>query len=231
MTKLRPAFDKQGTVTAGNASGLNDGAAAVVLMSVFWFMMPCLLGLVYYTFAWLPTALLSSLGGDSRERARRLQYKMSTAGDSEAAARGIAPLARIVSWAQAGVDPKVMGTGPIPAVRLAVRARAYGNCSGSQVDKRDWMVPCARHVHGIKRFKFGWRGAVPYSAFMSHCSLRRQAGVLTTSTCLSTMRRSRFSRCASHARLGPTLPRYGCVLLLVRCRWISGMYLKVPLGF
>jgi acetyl-CoA C-acetyltransferase len=73
LAKLRPAFDKAGTVTAGNASGLNDGAAALVLMSA--------------------------------ERAR---------------ARGITPLARIVSSAVAGVDPAIMGTGPIPATRKAL---------------------------------------------------------------------------------------------------------------
>jgi acetyl-CoA C-acetyltransferase len=73
LAKLRPAFDKEGTVTAGNASGLNDGAAVVVLM-----------------------------------------------GAEAAAKRGIAPLARIVSWATAGVDPAIMGTGPIPASRGAL---------------------------------------------------------------------------------------------------------------
>jgi acetyl-CoA C-acetyltransferase len=73
LTKLRPAFDKEGTVTAGNASGLNDGAAATLLMT-----------------------------------------------ETEAGRRGIAPLGRIVSWATAGVDPKVMGTGPIPATRKAL---------------------------------------------------------------------------------------------------------------
>jgi acetyl-CoA C-acetyltransferase len=71
--KLRPAFAKDGTVTAGNASGINDGAAAVVLMTA-----------------------------------------------SEAAKRGKTPLARIVSWAHAGVDPAIMGTGPIPASRAAL---------------------------------------------------------------------------------------------------------------
>jgi acetyl-CoA C-acetyltransferase len=71
--KLRPAFLKDGTVTAGNASGINDGAAAVVLMTA-----------------------------------------------SEAAKRGKTPLARIVSWAHAGVDPAIMGTGPIPASRAAL---------------------------------------------------------------------------------------------------------------
>ena len=73
MSKLRPAFDKDGTVTAGNASGLNDGAAAVLLMT-----------------------------------------------ESEAEKRGLQPLARIASWATAGVDPQIMGTGPIPASRKAL---------------------------------------------------------------------------------------------------------------
>jgi acetyl-CoA C-acetyltransferase len=76
--KLRPAFDKEGTVTAGNASGINDGAAAVVLMKT-----------------------------------------------SEAAKLGKTPLARIVSWAQAGVDPKIMGTGPIPASRAALKKAGW----------------------------------------------------------------------------------------------------------
>lgn len=78
LAKLRPAFDKDGTVTAGNASGLNDGAAAVVLMS-----------------------------------------------EDEAKRRGIKPLARIVSWATAGVDPAIMGTGPIPASRKALEKAGW----------------------------------------------------------------------------------------------------------
>ena len=78
MTGLKPAFDKQGTVTAGNASGLNDGAAALVLM-----------------------------------------------GATDAAARGLTPLGRIASWAQAGVDPKVMGSGPIPASKLALEKAGW----------------------------------------------------------------------------------------------------------
>jgi len=78
MQKLRPAFDKEGTVTAGNASGINDGAAAVVLMS-----------------------------------------------ESEAEKRGVAPLVRIVSWATAGVDPAIMGTGPIPASRRALEKAGW----------------------------------------------------------------------------------------------------------
>ncbi len=78
MRKLRPAFDKEGTVTAGNASGINDGAAAVVLMSV-----------------------------DEAER------------------RGVEPMARIVSYATAGVDPSIMGTGPIPASRKALERAGW----------------------------------------------------------------------------------------------------------
>ncbi|HTV44361.1 MAG TPA: acetyl-CoA C-acetyltransferase [Stellaceae bacterium] len=78
LAKLRPAFDKNGTVTAGNASGINDGAAAVVLMSA-----------------------------------------------EMAARRGVKPLARIVSWATAGVDPAIMGSGPIPASRMALKKAGW----------------------------------------------------------------------------------------------------------
>jgi acetyl-CoA C-acetyltransferase len=78
LAKLRPAFAKDGSVTAGNASGINDGAAAVLLMSA-----------------------------------------------EEAARRKIAPMARIVSWAQAGVDPAIMGTGPIPASKRALEKAGW----------------------------------------------------------------------------------------------------------
>jgi acetyl-CoA C-acetyltransferase len=78
IAKLRPAFDKEGTVTAANASGINDGAAAVVLMTL-----------------------------------------------EEAKKRGITPLARIVSWAHAGVDPSIMGTGPIPASKKALEKAGW----------------------------------------------------------------------------------------------------------
>jgi len=80
MEALKPAFAKTGSVTAGNASGLNDGAAALVLMSA-----------------------------------------------ADAATRGLEPLARIAAWAAAGVDPAIMGTGPIPASRKAL-------------DKAGWTV-------------------------------------------------------------------------------------------
>ena len=78
LAKMRPAFAKDGTVTAGSASGINDGAAAVVLMT-----------------------------------------------GAEAAKRGIKPLARIVSWATAGVDPAIMGSGPIPASRAALKKAGW----------------------------------------------------------------------------------------------------------
>lgn len=79
LSKLRPAFDpKEGTVTAGNASGINDGAAVAVLMSA-----------------------------------------------ANAEKRGIKPLARIVSWANAGVDPSIMGTGPIPASKKALEKAGW----------------------------------------------------------------------------------------------------------
>jgi len=78
MAKLRPAFSKDGTVTAGNASGINDGAAALVIMTA-----------------------------------------------KEAARRGLTPLARIASWATAGVDPAIMGSGPIPATRKALEKAGW----------------------------------------------------------------------------------------------------------
>jgi len=78
VSGLRPAFNKEGSVTAANASGLNDGAAALVLMSA-----------------------------------------------DEAARRGLKPLARIASWASAGVAPDIMGTGPIPASRKALEKAGW----------------------------------------------------------------------------------------------------------
>ncbi len=78
LAKLKPAFAKDGTVTAGNASGINDGAAAVVLMTA-----------------------------------------------AEAAKRGLKPLGRIASWAQAGVDPAIMGSGPIPAAKAALKKAGW----------------------------------------------------------------------------------------------------------
>ena len=78
LTKLKPAFSKDGTITAGNASGINDGAAAVVLMTA-----------------------------------------------AEASKRGLTPLARVASWATAGVDPAIMGSGPIPASRKALEKAGW----------------------------------------------------------------------------------------------------------
>ncbi|MDR3407041.1 MAG: acetyl-CoA C-acetyltransferase, partial [Methylovirgula sp.] len=78
LAKLKPAFQKDGTVTAGNASGLNDGAAGLVIMTA-----------------------------------------------DEARARGLTPLARIASWATAGVDPALMGSGPIPATRKALEKAGW----------------------------------------------------------------------------------------------------------
>ncbi len=78
IAKLRPAFSKDGTVTAANASGINDGAAVAILMS-----------------------------------------------EKEAEKRGLTPLARIASWASVGVDPAIMGTGPIPASRAALKKAGW----------------------------------------------------------------------------------------------------------
>lgn len=84
LSKLRPAFTKDGTVTAGNASGINDGAAAVIIMSA--------------------------------EKAKEL---------------GIKPLAKIVDWASAGVEPSIMGIGPVPAVQKVMKK------AGMTVDQMD----------------------------------------------------------------------------------------------
>ena len=78
LTKLKPSFKKNGTVTPGNASGINDGAAAVILME-----------------------------------------------EEEAKKRGIEPLARIVTWATCGVEPSLMGSGPIPASKKALEKAAW----------------------------------------------------------------------------------------------------------
>ena len=78
LAKLQPAFSRDGSVTAGNASGLNDGAAALVLM-----------------------------------------------GADDALKRGVTPMAKVVSWATAGVDPQIMGSGPIPASRAALEKAGW----------------------------------------------------------------------------------------------------------
>lgn len=90
ISGLRPAFTKDGSVTAANASGINDGAAALVLMSA-----------------------------------------------AEARARGLAPLARIASWAQAGVEPEIMGTGPIPATRRALERAGWSVSDLDRVESNE----------------------------------------------------------------------------------------------
>jgi acetyl-CoA C-acetyltransferase len=105
LAKLRPAFDKNGTVTAGNASGINDGAAAVVLMT-------------------------------------------AAAADK----RGLKPLGRIVSWATAGVDPAIMGTGPIPASRLALKKAGW---SAADLDLVEANEAFAAQACAVNR-DLGW---------------------------------------------------------------------------
>src|SRR5215469_7147287 len=105
LAKLRPAFDKNGTVTAGNASGINDGAAAVVLMTA--------------------------------EMAKK---------------RGVRPLARIVSWATAGVDPAIMGTGPIPASRMALKRAGW---SAGELDLVEANEAFAAQACAVNR-DLGW---------------------------------------------------------------------------
>jgi acetyl-CoA C-acetyltransferase len=105
LAKLRPAFAKDGTVTAGNASGLNDGAAALVLMT-----------------------------------------------ELEAIHRGLVPLARIASWATAGVDPAIMGTGPIPASQLALRKAGW---SVAQLDLVEANEAFAAQALAVNK-EMGW---------------------------------------------------------------------------
>jgi acetyl-CoA C-acetyltransferase len=105
LAKLRPAFRKDGTVTAGNSSGINDGAAGVVLMR-----------------------------------------------EARAAARNLRPLARIVSWATCGVDPKVMGTGPIPAARKAL---ARAGWSAGDLDLIEANEAFAAQAIAVNR-EMGW---------------------------------------------------------------------------
>ena len=105
VTKLRPAFSKDGTVTAANASGINDGAAVLILMSA-----------------------------------------------AEAAKRGLTPLARIASWATAGVDPAVMGSGPIPASRLALQKAGW---KASDLDRVEANEAFAAQACAVNK-DMGW---------------------------------------------------------------------------
>ena len=109
VAKLKPAFDKEGTVTAANASGINDGAATVLLMT-----------------------------------------------EEEAARRGITPLARIVSWATAGVDPRLMGTGPIPASRKALERAGWSIADLGLVEANEAFAAQACAVNN----DLGWDPAI-----------------------------------------------------------------------
>ncbi|PCI39068.1 MAG: acetyl-CoA C-acyltransferase [Rhodospirillaceae bacterium] len=105
LSSLRPAFKKDGTVTAGNASGLNDGAAALVIMSA-----------------------------------------------DEATRRGLTPLARIASWASVGVDPQLMGTGPIPASKSALKKAGWTAQDLDLIEANEAFAAQACHVNQ----ELGW---------------------------------------------------------------------------
>ena len=109
MTKLRPAFTKEGSVTAGNASGINDGAAAIVVMSF-----------------------------------------------NEAAKKGLKPLAKIASWATAGVDPSIMGSGPIPASRKALEKAGW---SVSELELVEANEAFAAQACAVNK-DLGWSGDI-----------------------------------------------------------------------
>jgi acetyl-CoA C-acetyltransferase len=100
LGKLRPAFSKDGTVTAGNASGINDGAAVVLLMTA-----------------------------------------------DEAKKRGLTPLARIASWATSGVDPAIMGTGPIPASKAALEKAGWKASDLDLIEANEAFAAQALCVH------------------------------------------------------------------------------------
>ena len=100
LAKLRPAFDKAGTVTAGNASGLNDGAAAVVVMK-----------------------------------------------ESKAKELGLAPIARIVAFASAGVDPAIMGTGPIPASTKCLKKAGWNVADLDRIEANEAFAAQAMSVN------------------------------------------------------------------------------------
>ncbi len=105
MQKLKPAFTKEGSVTAGNASGINDGAAAVLLMT-----------------------------------------------EEEAARRGLTPLARIASYATAGLDPSIMGCGPIPASRKALEKAGW---KASDLDRIEANEAFAAQACAVNK-DMGW---------------------------------------------------------------------------
>ncbi len=105
LAKLRPAFNKEGTVTAGNASGINDGAAAVMVMS-----------------------------------------------ESAAQELGLTPLARIAAYSSAGVDPRIMGTGPIPATQRCLEKAGW---SPSDLDLVEANEAFAAQAISVNR-KVGW---------------------------------------------------------------------------
>jgi acetyl-CoA C-acetyltransferase len=105
LAELKPAFSKDGTVTAGNASGLNDGAAAVLMMSA--------------------------------SKARELQLK---------------PLARVKAYASAGVDPKIMGMGPVPASQLCLQKAGWTH---ADLDLMEINEAFAAQAIGVNR-KMGW---------------------------------------------------------------------------
>ncbi len=105
LAGLRPAFDKEGTVTAGNASGINDGAAAVMMMSA-----------------------------------------------RKAAELGLAPLARIRAYASAGIDPKIMGMGPVPASRLCLSKAGW---SADDMDLMEINEAFAAQAIAVNR-EMGW---------------------------------------------------------------------------
>jgi acetyl-CoA C-acetyltransferase len=154
MAKLRPAFTKDGTVTAGNASGINDGAAALVIMTA-----------------------------------------------AEAAKRGLKPLARIAAFATAGVDPAVMGTGPIPATRKVLGRAGWKTSVGIPPRSTSTAAPLPSAI----------RSAPPARASSLRCCMKCRSETPSAVSPLSASEAAWASPCASsvnverHGRRRPAI--------------------------
>ncbi len=188
VSGLRAAFAKDGTVTAANASGLNDGAAALVLMSA-----------------------------------------------KDADRRGLTPLARIVSWASAGVDPKIMGTGPIPASRMALKKAGWSAADLDLIESNEAFAAQACAVNrsltsmaapSPSAIRWARRAGASWSRCFTRCSAamrkrvspRCASAAAWASRCAWKDRSSHGARCYRYRRNSRHRPRHfhraqGCRLL------------------
>ena len=177
MQKLKPAFDKDGTVTAANASGINDGAAGALLMT-----------------------------------------------EDEAVRRGITPLVRIVSWATAGVDPAIMGTGPIPASKRARWKKPAGRSRTSTWSRP--TRPSPRRPAPSTRAWAGTRTSSTSMAARSPSAIRSALPAPASSTrwflrCAAAAPRRAWRRSASAAAWASRCAWKRCKRRMVNDEWTS----------